>query len=293
MIHASGYADDEYSRQAIFQEGVCDPKHYLRIVCCGSDSYITHSAHLHRPRGRLDWQLILMAEGRGDYLLDGKMFRAKKGDWILLPPGILNDYTYRQANQPEVFWIHFTGHGVEEVLRSAGLWGRSHFYSGMHPEFSVILNGIIRELQMKRPYYPLRGMADFLGLTALLARRAAEAQTGNCEAGGHDFIKVMARMQTLYNTDTSVCEYAREFGLSTNRFIHNFRQYTGVSPRRYITGIRMDKARYLLLNTTLPAGEIARVTGYENVFYFSRIFKKYSGQAPLAFRQSFGHSLAP
>ena len=69
-------------------------------------------------------------------------------------------------------------------------------------------------------------------------------------------------------------------------FIRSFKARTGMTPQRYLTSIRLGQARELLRSSTLNIGEIAAVCGYETALYFSRIFRKYTGVSPKAFRES-------
>ncbi|WP_155593378.1 AraC family transcriptional regulator [Lysinibacillus cavernae] len=64
-----------------------------------------------------------------------------------------------------------------------------------------------------------------------------------------------------------------------------FKQKTGRSIIDYLIHIRIQKAQHLLLHTSSSLQEIASSVGYEDVSYFIRIFKKYSGQTPMQFKQ--------
>lgn len=64
-----------------------------------------------------------------------------------------------------------------------------------------------------------------------------------------------------------------------------FKQKTGRSIIDYLIQIRIQKARQLLIHTTLSLQEVASSVGYEDVSYFIRIFKKHSGLTPMKFKQ--------
>ena len=59
----------------------------------------------------------------------------------------------------------------------------------------------------------------------------------------------------------------------------------GVPPCKYLTSIRINKAKELLESTDCPVSEIGSIIGYENPLYFSRIFKKQTGLSPAAYRK--------
>uniref|UniRef100_UPI003AF56FDF helix-turn-helix domain-containing protein n=1 Tax=Bifidobacterium pullorum TaxID=78448 RepID=UPI003AF56FDF len=74
-------------------------------------------------------------------------------------------------------------------------------------------------------------------------------------------------------------------GLSVGRFIRVFREATGLSPKRYLTSIRMSEARMLLESTDYPIAEVADIVGYDNPLYFSRVFRAHVGMSPSQCRQ--------
>ena len=78
----------------------------------------------------------------------------------------------------------------------------------------------------------------------------------------------------------SVSDFARMCDLSECHFIHLFREYTGEAPYAYLTRLRLEKAKDLMVSTTLTISEIAAAVGYPNPLYFSRLFKRYYGITP-------------
>ncbi|MBT3293675.1 MAG: helix-turn-helix transcriptional regulator [Verrucomicrobia bacterium] len=62
-------------------------------------------------------------------------------------------------------------------------------------------------------------------------------------------------------------------------------RYLGTSPGRWITHIKLEFACELLRTSRFPVAEVARRSGYEDAFYFSRVFKKQMGVSPLKYRQ--------
>ena len=73
-------------------------------------------------------------------------------------------------------------------------------------------------------------------------------------------------------------------GLSMSRFFELFRSATGDAPINWLIRIRMQRAGELLENSNLRIKEIAMCVGYEDQFYFSRLFKLVHGIAPSAYR---------
>jgi AraC-like DNA-binding protein len=68
-------------------------------------------------------------------------------------------------------------------------------------------------------------------------------------------------------------------------FSRVFYQYTGERPLSYINDKRIERAQYLITTTNMPYYEIAKETGFENLHYFSRIFKKLTGMTPSDYKR--------
>jgi len=65
-----------------------------------------------------------------------------------------------------------------------------------------------------------------------------------------------------------------------------FKKETGQTFKEYINKKRIQIAQNMLLNTNYTVTEIAVQTGYNNVTYFNRIFKKIKGVTPTAYRKA-------
>ena len=74
--------------------------------------------------------------------------------------------------------------------------------------------------------------------------------------------------------------------MGTTKLQKSFRQYHGCTITTYIQHKRIEKAKELLKNTSMPVNEIAAETGYKKASHFSEIFKKTTGILPLKYRKS-------
>ncbi len=81
-------------------------------------------------------------------------------------------------------------------------------------------------------------------------------------------------------------EYARELHVSRNRLGSAVKSATGLSPRAYLHRLLVRDAMELLANTGMPVSQVAFRLGYADPAYFTRFFKRETGQNPGAFRKS-------
>jgi AraC-like DNA-binding protein len=100
--------------------------------------------------------------------------------------------------------------------------------------------------------------------------------------------------KTLDRLDAAVrageaCDYAdlaAELGMAETTFRRRFRQATGHPPHEYVLQRRVAEARRLLAQTSEPIKSIARQLGYQDVYFFSRQFRRFAGVSPGMFRRS-------
>ncbi len=95
-----------------------------------------------------------------------------------------------------------------------------------------------------------------------------------------------AFIENHYNDETSTEELAALCFLGPSQFIKRFNQAYGCPPGRYLNNVRITKAREMLLTTDLPVSAVALRVGFEDASYFTRIFKKATGQTPRQYRTS-------
>ena len=99
-------------------------------------------------KGRRDYQMLYVANGKAHFWFDGEEKIVNSGYMVLYKPGEIQKYVYYQEDHPEVFWVHFTGNDVKNILTYHGISLNDHvFYSGILPEYKVLFRKIIQELQ--------------------------------------------------------------------------------------------------------------------------------------------------
>ncbi|HET6354107.1 helix-turn-helix transcriptional regulator, partial [Streptomyces sp.] len=89
----------------------------------------------------------------------------------------------------------------------------------------------------------------------------------------------------------SVAEHAARHGMTPAELRTAVRRGAGCSPKDYLLGIRLGRAKELLAATELPVAAVARRVGYEDPAYFSRLFTRRVGTAPIRFREQQGRSV--
>jgi len=240
-----------------------------------------------RPRGRLDFQLLYIASGKAHFHFDGKEKIVTAGHMVLYRPKEPQKYEYYGEDQTEVYWVHFTGGNVTNMLRSYGLTDdKTVFYCGSDIEYQNLFRAMIYELQMCRDNYA-EMLEMYLKQIFILLQRffKTTAKVDNTRLA-EEIDKATKYFNEHYSEEICVDEYAKSHNMSTSWFIRNFKQYTGFTPLQYILNKRIYNAEALLLNSPYNVTEIAYIVGYDNPLYFSRIFKKMKGVSPSEYRKN-------
>ncbi|MEU8546900.1 helix-turn-helix domain-containing protein [Streptomyces roseoverticillatus] len=119
----------------------------------------------------------------------------------------------------------------------------------------------------------------------LVALRRARADT---TPGGEPVLQALARDAFLPLT---VAQHAARHGMTTAELRAAVRRGAGCSPKDYLVGIRLGRAKELLAATELPVAAVARRVGYADPAYFSRLFTRRVGTPPVRFRARQGRAV--
>ena len=88
------------------------------------------------------------------------------------------------------------------------------------------------------------------------------------------------------STKLSVDDISKAVGLSRYYFMREFKRITGCTVSAYINTIRCEQAKTLLKSSTLSVKEISAQCGFENISYFTTVFKHYTGTSPSAYKRN-------
>lgn len=126
-------------------------------------------------------------------------------------------------------------------------------------------------------------------LTNELRTRREEA--GQSYTGGRVEIERAIRyIREHYAEDLTLADVAGHVGLSENYFSNLFKAETGENMTAYVNRVRIERAQYYLTHTGMKVYEVSEQVGYKNTTYFSRIFKRYTGQSVADFKGRSGEN---
>ena len=97
--------------------------------------------------------------------------------------------------------------------------------------------------------------------------------------------EMISYIQQSFAGEISLKEFGEQFHLSEKYVSRYFKEHFHITLSKYVTYLRLEHAKQLLQNTDIPVTEVAMQSGYQNVSYFIRSFKKTYGVSPLKYRK--------
>ena len=239
-----------------------------------------------RPKGRLDYQLLYIVSGKGHFYFKGEDRVVYAGRMVLIQPRQEQRYDYYGEDKPEVYWVHFTGSDVKNILHRYQIpMDDPIFYSGASSTYSYLFKEMIHELQTCRTGYE-ELLTMYLKQIFLLVQRTRQEERPTVSTYIQEEMEYARRyFNEHYNEPISIQEYAESRNMSVCWFQRNFKQIVKHTPMQYLLTIRVNNATSLLETTNYGLAEIATIVGYEDPLYFSRLFRKIKGVSPRDYRK--------
>jgi len=246
------------------------------------------SHHLTWNRGRIlnDYYVVFISKGKGLYASAlTQPFELNAGTCFFLYPGVLHRYKPNPKIGWEEYWVGFNGYYVEQLMNNGFFDRQDPFvYLGLNKDILILFRDLISAVQASLTGYPQQIAGITLQILGLI-NNIAEHHECNDDPVGKLISKAKFIIQESFEDNLDMEKLARELPMGYSAFRKAFKRITGESPNQYHLNLRLERAKNLLATTVLNISEIADQTGFESVFYFSKLFKKKNGISPNAFRK--------
>ncbi len=250
----------------------------ITLNSCGH-IHASRGRKINRPAGREDWLLFYIAEGTEKFFLETEVV-ADDGDFIIFPPGKKQE-NICLSQEAKFYYVHFP---EPKDFSPFGLPLAQVISSKPSAKICGLFEEMLFELRTKSPKYEEYCIFVLMSLFALLSRRFVNE---NSVFGAYvDKIALVASfISTEYSKSYSLGDYAKMANMSKFHFLRVFESITGSSPIEYRNRIRIENAKELLDDTTLPISEIGSLLGFSSAAYFCDAFKKVVGISPAKYRK--------
>lgn len=235
------------------------------------------AGYVNRPSGTWDWLFMYFHSS-----IDIRINRELRE----FPSQTLMIWSEEEAHfyglEKEAFehsWIHCQGSILPEALRGSGI------RPGVYPKLlcEEILEKYLPLIHEER----LRGDLEPLILESLFRcflqelGRVANPRVTSLPIWIHELKRYL---EINYANPIRLDDLSQKFSVSKSHLVSEFKKYLGAPPVEYLIRLRMEHARSHLLDSHLSIGDVAHRVGYDDIYHFSKIFKKYMGKSPSSFR---------
>lgn len=235
-----------------------------------------------RKRGAAGAVLIVCLAGQGWARIGAAASDVRAGQTILIAPDQPHSYGADPSDAWTIVWAHFHGEELAHWWRLLAL-----------PKEGGVIQGGCRtpeQLELGRVHEQLAaGFDEPRQIAAASALRWSLAQlsgAGDSPGRERDEIEAVAAwMRENVGRRVTVRALARRAGISPAHFHHRFKQHTGFAPIDFFLRLKIRRACAMLDGTTWTVVRIASELGYQDAFYFSRLFRSIMGCPPKTYRR--------
>lgn len=236
-----------------------------------------HSRHWTVEAHQHPWyEYNYVSQGSVFTTLAGTEFLINAGQGYLIPPGVLHSHRHNQTGDDGIC-IRFS---LKQVSPEA-----FEILSALEIAYTQPFRTELDCLQSDGSLYEKR--AAFVVWLMGVYDTVSDYMPALQERQGSVAAQVDLYLQEYYRKKIQVSEIAAALNTSYRTLARKYKQETGRTIQDQLTAIRLQNAKYLLTNSKLPMYNIAVDSGYENEYYFSKIFKEHESVSPSKYREKY------
>jgi len=249
-----------------------------------------------------EWEAVVVQQGTAVFSVDGHTFQAKPGEGIFINSSALHSvWNIKDAScsiHSIVFHPRLIGGGLESVfwqryvqpvLSNTGLK-----FIALNPDIQwhkkalECIEGAWEACAAELPGYELsvRSLLSQLSLLLVSHCPAEHGRPDEKALRSSERIKLMLQyIQENYREPLTAASIAKSAAVSESECLRCFREMLNTTPIQYVRQFRVQRAAELLKTTDLKVAEIGAACGFQEMSYFSKIFRQTYGCTPKEYRQ--------
>lgn len=275
---------DNYNPQILFViDGYCSPE-----VSVPETNYHCHNDFI---------ELSFITSGSVDYLIEGEKYTLKKGQVLISNPGVYHKELFDSNTRCRELHIGLTNLNLFSKSKKDFIDIGDKNVLTITKYKDEILKTCLEIVDEQKDYNntsPFMLKSLVMKLIVFLHREINE-ESPNLDS--HEFSFKSREKKELvegitkylnenYVEDISLYTLSKNMYLSPVYISKIFKEVMGDSPINYLIQIRLSKSKELLTNSKLSIKNIAKMVGYDDPYYFSKLYKKYYGISPNKARKS-------
>lgn len=274
--------------QSIFHQVVFEVLNVEYIECPPDWHYEQKRVELHT--------MLVIAKGKGELLMNKQLMKMSRKNMLILLPGMTVE-ARNTGDRLKLYIVSFQMFRLSEKTDQSRLYEKE---TGFPIEGQVPVRAygsLIRLMELLTSSYYAANVSQRFRSHLYLQEILTDLLESNVfmtnESTTPSLEQSIKYIQSTYHSELTLEKLARSVGMHPAYYSTLFKQKIGKSPIEYITDIRMNRAKELMLVSNDRIRDIAQKVGYNDEFYFSRRFKAKHGMAPTVYIKNLRRNIVP
>lgn len=237
----------------------------MNIIFCNKRTTNTTTA----PHAHSEWEIQQILSGTETAIINGITYSVNENDVMVIPPGS----PHQEFPQGDFLAISLTAKELP--------FSDVTIVNDYDKDISILFELILKVMTERDADYGI--IAD--SLIDTMSRFIKKYTTSNCK---HTFTVELKNQlyENISNADFDISDTILKMGFNLDYFRRCFKEDFGMTPHEHLTEMRIDLAKKTLRDdAVLSIERIAYLCGYNDSFYFSKVFKKHTGLTPRDYRK--------
>ncbi|EKE84881.1 AraC family transcriptional regulator [Idiomarina xiamenensis] len=244
--------------------------------------YLDAQGHLVKRAIHSNYLLIFCHQGRGYYETEQARGELQAGQLLLLPKHCKHRYQAHSEHPWSIYWAHFDGPAAASCMDILGTSPDKPVIT--LPDWRELRSDVTALLNLQHQRLTLAQAQLAATLLRKLLLDIANIRQRARQVSHFDLLALERWMKDNLHRSLSLADFADFVGLSRFHFSKKFRQKTGTTALHYFNDLKIKQACRLLDQSQQTVRQIAADLGFDDPYYFSRLFKKVMGLSPQHYR---------
>lgn len=254
----------------------------LAIVCGG---YEKCASDFELNRSNYPYHVVkYTVKGKGTLRIHSRTHPLQNGSLSSFSPGTVHIYKADPNDPLEHIFITFIGKQAKKLLTDSTL-NTKGVIDVPNPDKVLSIFQTVLSNGLKKTEYSQQLNCSYLRILLLELASNIDSSDNPTSISAATYKKAKKYIDDNFSEVYSVRQVADQCRINIRYMSRLFKQHNYMTPRQYITGLKMNKAATMLLSTTFNVNQISYSVGFEDQYHFSRCFKKHFGLSPRHYRE--------